>query len=183
MGNPMAHFFMFMDELYVAGAWMHKSNVLQRKIIILLSSIFICSNVSAESLREFHQRQCKQGKQESCERAADMLKGEQHAERIVMLGDRFAAALDRLTVEEDNKPMLGDAYLLVLDDYFKREANNGIKKGMTDYMLALCADHYHDYWRNRKMWWPSDDAGRPDWSTIYYYIVDHYYGYCLRQSL
>lgn len=174
---------MFMDELYVASAWMHKSNVLQRRIIILLFSIFICSNVSAESLREFQERQCKQGKPGSCERAADMLEGEQHAERIVELGDQFATNVDRTTMEADKKPILGEAYNDVLDDYFKAEAENGIKLAVAVDVINLCAEHFHDYWINRKMWWPTNDAGKPDWSTIYYYIVEHYYGYCLRSAL
>ncbi len=167
-----------------AGAWMYKSNVLQWKIIILLFSILLSSSfVSAESLREFQERQCRQGKQESCERAADMLEGEQHAERIVVLGDKFATNVDRSKREADKKPILGEAYSDVLDDYFAAEAEKGIKPAVTQDVINLCAEHYHDYWINRKMWWPTNDAGKPDWSTIYYYIVEHYYGYCLRSAL
>ncbi|GJM04899.1 MAG: hypothetical protein DHS20C09_08900 [marine bacterium B5-7] len=200
MGNPMAQYFMFMDVGDVAQGHdctdaggkakqearaedAARSDVFEWRIIILLFSTFLCVNVSAESLREFQERQCKQGKQESCERAADMLEGEQHAERIVQLGDEFAANVDRSKREADKKPVLGEAYLDVLDDYFKAEAENGIKLAVTSDVISLCAEHYHDYWINRKMWWPTNNAGKPDWSTIYYYIVDHYYGYCLRNAM
>lgn len=150
---------------------------------ILVSILLSSSFASAESLREFQERQCKQGKQDSCQRAADMLKGEQHAERIVLLGDKFATNVDRSTREADKKPILGEAYNDVLDDYFKAESENGVKLAVAADVINLCAEHYHDYWVNRKMWWPTNDAGQPDWSTIYYYIVDHYYGYCLRSAL
>jgi hypothetical protein len=144
---------------------------------------FISSLALAESLREFHERQCKQGKQDSCERAVDMLEGEQHAERIVELGDAFASKVDRSVMEADKKPILKDAYIVVLNDYFAAEAENGIKPAVAVDVINLCAEHYHDYWVNRKMWWPTNDTGKPDWSTIYYYIVEHYYGYCLRSAL
>ena len=98
------------------------------------------------------------------------------------MGDHFATTVNRLQREEDNKPILKNAYTDVLDDYFKSSTRNGKGKIINNEIITLCAEHYHDYWRNRKMWWPTDEAGKPDWSTIYYYIVDHYYGYCLALS-
>jgi len=152
-------------------------------ILFFISFLLISSLASAESLREYQERKCKEGNPDSCERAGDMLEGEKHAERIVKLGDHYAADLNRSELEEDNKTVLRDAYLDVLDDYFKAESGNGIKQAVSAAVINLCADHYHDHWRNRKMWWSTDDEGKPDWSTIYYYIVDHYYGYCLRSVL
>lgn len=155
----------------------------QINTILFIGIISFSSFVLAESLREFHERKCKEGNTESCGRAAAMLEGERHAERIVELGDLFAEQVDRASMEEDNKPLLKDAYRDVLDDYFKAEAQHGIKQAVANEVIDLCAEHYNNYWRNRKMWWPTNDAGEPDWSTIYYYIVEHYYGYCLRNTL
>ncbi len=162
---------------------MHRSSDLHRGLFLTVLIVFISFAVSAESLREYHQRKCNEGNTDSCERAAAMLEGEQHADRIVELGDMFAENVDRSVMEEENKPMLKEAYFDVLDDYFAAEADKGLKKAVTGDMLNLCAEHYHDHWRNRKMWWPTNDTGEPDWSTIYYYIVEHYYGYCLRSAL
>jgi hypothetical protein len=142
----------------------------------------ICSLVQADSLREYHQRKCNEGNQESCQKAEAMLQGEHLAERIVKLGDHFATVVNRLQREEDNKPILKNAYIDVLDDYFRSSSKKGKEQMVNDEIIILCAEHYHDYWRNRKMWWPTDEEGKPDWSTIYYYIVDHYYGYCLAIS-
>ncbi len=163
MVNAMAHYF------YVRFG-----------TFLLFFCLIISSSVSAESVREFHQRKCEQGNAESCGRAADLLEGERHAKSIVEHGDHFAEVVDRTVMEEDNKPLLKDAYTEVLDDYFKAEADNGLKPLVTKDVINLCAEHYNDHWRNRKMWWPTDVDGKPDWSTIYYYIVEHYYGYCLR---
>ncbi len=149
--------------------------------LLILIGVLIYLPVSAESLREYHQRKCNEGNTEkSCQRAAAMLEGEQHAQQIVELGDKFAITVDRSALEEENKPKLQEAYLLVLDDYFKEESDKGIKREVKNDMLDLCAEHFHNHWRNRKMWWPTNEAGKPDWSTIYYYIVEHYYGFCLR---
>lgn len=153
-----------------------------RQTFSLLICVLICLPASAESIREYHQRQCKAGKAENCAKAAALLEGEQHAERIVELGDRFAKEVDRSAREEQNKPILNEAYRDVLNDYFTQEADKGIKRAVALELLDLCADHYHDHWRNKKMWWPINDAGEPDWSTIYFYIVEHYYGYCLRTN-
>jgi hypothetical protein len=155
-------------------------HTLFRQFFLILIGFLICLPVSAESVREFHQRKCEEGHSENCKRAAAMLEGEQHADRIVELGDNFAMKVVRSEREEDNKPILIEAYPDVLDDYFEQESENGIKRLVTHEMMELCAEHFHDYWRNRKMWWPTDDDGKPDWSTIYYYMVEHYYGYCLR---
>ena len=153
-----------------------------RYFLIITAWSLMCSLVQADSLREYHQRKCGDGKQESCQKAEAMLQGEYLAERIVELGDHFATTVNRLQREEDNKPILKNAYIDVLDDYFKSSTRNGKGKIIGNEIITLCAEHYHDYWRNRKMWWPTDEAGKPDWSTIYYYIVDHYYGYCLALS-
>jgi hypothetical protein len=149
-------------------------------LLLILAGISVSNLAMAESLREFHQRKCNEGDTESCERAKAMLEGEEHAERIVDLGDEFAVNVDRSLMEKENKPVLNEAYHDILNDYFKKESENGIKRAIAGDRLDLCAEHYHDHWRNRKMWWPTNDAGEPDWSTIYYYIVEHYYGYCLR---
>ncbi len=151
--------------------------------LLILTGLSISNLVLAESLREYQQRLCGEGNAESCERAADMLAGEQHADRIVELGDVFAVTVDRSIMEEENKPLLKQAYLDVLDDYFKMESENGIKRLVGRDIINLCAEHYHNHWRNRKMIWPTNDAGQPDWSTIYFYVVEHYYGFCLRTTL
>jgi hypothetical protein len=156
------------------------TNLLCSGLMLVLAGSLISMPVSAESVREFHQRKCAEGNTENCKKAEAMLEGERHANRIVELGDKFATTVDRSVLEEDNKPILIDAYFPILSNYFKEEAESGIKLTMTTDMLDICADHFHDHWRNRKMWWPTSEDGKPDWSTIYYYIVEHYYGYCLR---
>jgi hypothetical protein len=152
-------------------------------LLFFITLLIISSLVSAESLREYHQRKCDEGITKNCAQAIAMLEGEQHADQIVELGDSFAVKVDRSIMEEDNKPVLKAAYIDVIDDYFKAESGDDIKQVIFGETLRLCAEHYHHYWRNRKIIWPTTDAGEPDWSTIYYYIVEHYYGYCLRSSL
>ena len=138
--------------------------------------------VTADSLREYHQRMCDEGNHGSCQKAEAMLQGEYLADRIVKLGDNFALKVDRLKREVNNKPILKNAYIDVLDDYFKSSSRDEAKLSVNTEITTFCAEHYHDYWRNRKMWWPTQEDGKPDWSTIYYYIVDHYYGYCIALS-
>ena len=93
--------------------------------LFVVAWFLICSLVQADTLREYHQRKCDEGEEKSCQRAEAMLQGEKLGNRIVELGDRFAATVDRLKREDNNKPILKSAYLDVLDNYFK----SSIKKG------------------------------------------------------
>lgn len=151
------------------------------------SFFFVCclfsSVIAAESVREYHQRKCTEGVAKSCNRAEALLEGEQHADRIVELGDKFAQQVNRTEYEEDNKPILKKSYLPILNDYFKAERENGFKLSISNEVLEMCSDHFHDHWRNKKLWWPTDENVKPDWSTIYFYTVEHYYGFCLRGVL
>ncbi len=112
-----------------------------------------------------------------------MKTADEEAKRIEQLGDAFATRINRNEYETDNKPELGTAYVQVMQDFFQAEAAKGLQQTINDDMLLMCADHYHNYWVNQKLIWPTDEQQRPDWSAIYYYIVDHYFGYCLRNFL
>jgi hypothetical protein len=150
------------------------------RIFLITTCMLFSAFVSSESVREYHQRKCLEGNTESCKRAEAMIEGERHANRIDELGDQFASKVDRSELELDNKPLLSDAYFVVINDYFTAEAESGLRQTLSNDMLDICAEHFHNHWLNRKLWWPTSEDGKPDWSTTYYYIVEHYYGYCLR---
>ena len=147
--------------------------------VLLLVSL----SANAESILEMHQRLCAEGKQTSCKRVTVMQEADETAKRIEMLGENFAASIDREALESNNKPELATAYPMVMDDYFTAEKSNGIKPVIPEDFLEMCALHYHEYWVDKKLIWPTNDSGQPDWAAIYYYIVDHYYGYCLHSVL
>lgn len=138
---------------------------------------------NAESITEFHKRQCDAGKQKSCEKYAALSEGEQHAAWIDSLGDKFSPMLKANAMDEDDKPDLKKAYAMVLGDYFKAELiEHNKQREINDALLEYCSSHYHNYWRNKKMIWPVDENEEPDWPSIYFFIVEHYYGYCLRSQ-
>ncbi len=160
---------------------MSKSYACQKLLGICL--LLTAPHATAESILEMHERMCASGNQKSCERASVMQSADEQAKRIEQLGDAYAGKIDRDRMELENKPDLESAYLEVMQDYFLAEKANGVEQSVSNQMLTLCAGHYHNYWRNQKLWWPTNEQGSPDWSTIYYFIVDHYYGYCLRNTL
>lgn len=152
-------------------------------IVFSVASLLSSLSASAESILEMHQRLCEGGKETSCERAAIMQEADETAKRIESLGEIFATKIDRQSLENNNKPELATAYPIVMEDYFAAESQNGVEPAVPDVFLDLCAQHYHEHWVDRKLVWPTNDSGQPDWATIYYYIVDHYYGYCLRSVM
>jgi len=97
------------------------------------------------------QRQCQAGKQKACAQARQL-------------------AID-----------LEAAYPLVMRDYQRMEASAGHAQLLLEDYLPQCARHYHNHWINKRMWWPAREDGKPDWLSIYTFIVDHYYGFCVKQ--
>lgn len=157
--------------------------LIKKPIIITLFLSTFGNVVYSESITEFHKRQCDAGKQSSCERYAALSEGEEHAAWIDSLGEKFSPTLKTGAMDEDDKPNLKKAYAMVLDDYFNAElVENNNQRKINSALLEFCSSHYHNYWRNKKMIWPVDENEEPDWPAIYFFIVEHYYGYCLRSQ-
>ncbi len=124
---------------------------------------------------------CDNGNQTACSK---LIQIEEDEEQANFLGERVAA----FSVELENKHLMLDAkrpdleaaYPLVRDDYFQGLQHAGELDALVPApRLAQCAGHYHNYWINKKLWWPNNE-GKPDWESIYVFIVDHYFGFCLK---
>ncbi len=134
------------------------------------------------SALELWERKCNAGDAAACERFERAQTGSGRLELLDKLARRFGARADRNELEENGMPRLDLAYKQALRDYIDAEHAAGNKELNYDgETVDYCAGHFHDYWRNRKMWWPTDENGGPSWTGIYYYIIDHYYGICLRR--
>ncbi len=134
------------------------------------------------SALDLWERECNAGDAGACERLENAQAGAGKLERLDSLAQRYGARADRGELEEDGMPRLDLAYLQVMRDFIEAEHAAGIKElNYDEETVNYCADHFHNYWRNRKLWWPTDENGAPSWTDIYYYIVDHYHGICLRR--
>ncbi len=81
---------------------------------------------------------------------------------------------------DEKTPNLEGAYPGVMQDHLESEIAAGEDLTLDVVRLSGCANHYHNHWVNKKLWWPTDDEYKPDWASIYVFIVDHYYGFCLK---
>ena len=133
------------------------------------------------SMEEFLESECNKGVVKDCERLAELreqlTKQERLQVRAVLYGERINGSgpmLDKKT------PNLESAYPDVMQDHLKSELATGETLTLDKARLLGCANHYHNHWVNKKLWWPTDDARNPDWASIYVFIVDHYYGFCLK---
>ena len=155
-----------------------------RKQFIALILVGVAFSVfSEEMIIDFFKRECANGKEEACVRVEEEEKNKAFSERIGKQALAFSQTVNRLALEEDNKPNLYEAYAEALEFYLKSETESGIEGlALDETRLPRCAEHYHNHWRNKKLVWPVDDEGRPDWAAIYIYIIDHYYGFCLKQK-
>ena len=106
----------------------------------------------------------------------------QEADRIQLRVAAFSKELEQKHLMLDEKrPDLKAAYPLVMEDYFLALHEAGSTETIVSQPhLQQCATHYHEYWINKKLWWPNED-GKPNWEDIYVFIVDHYYGFCVKQ--
>jgi len=153
----------------------------RRELFIVLILVGFSAPVFAETMIDFFKRECADGKQESCVRLEEAEQNKAFSDRLDKQALEFSQTVNRLALEEDNKPNLYEAYAIALQFYLKSETENGIEGlALDEPRLPRCADHYHNHWRNKKLWWPVDDEGKPDWAGIYIYIIDHYYGFCMK---
>jgi hypothetical protein len=133
------------------------------------------------SMEDFYQRECAAGHQNACEKLAALSEGLVQQKRLEQRSIEFWKDINTHELMLDKKkPDLQDAYPLVMRDFFKMDAAAGSTEKLNEERLPQCALHYHNHWLNKKLWYPANDDGLPDWPAIYIYIVDHYYGYCLK---
>ena len=134
------------------------------------------------SALDLWESECNAGDAGACERLEKAQAGAGKLARLDTLAQRYGARADRGELEEDGLPRLNVAYNQVMRDFIDAEHAAGNKElNYDEETVNYCADHFHNYWRNRKLWWPTDENGAPSWTDIYYYIVDHYHGICLRR--
>ncbi|MGI9230092.1 MAG: hypothetical protein ACR2P9_09585 [Gammaproteobacteria bacterium] len=135
------------------------------------------------SMLDFWQRKCDAGDEKACERLQE---SEQDVVKLSKLDQRAEAYGKRISkgemLGENGKPRLDIAYQEVMQEFIVAENDSGNDEIVYDKTaVEYCANHFYQYWTNKKLWWPTDINGDPDWTGIYFYIVDHYYGICLRR--
>jgi len=151
----------------------------------LISLLFL---VAAEQPRtvaivDLLERECAQGNQASCERVASINESLEQQKRLEAYSIAFAESVNGNEYMLDKKiPDLAAAYPVVMRDFNQQETAAGISEVLDENSLPYCGEHYHNHWINKKLWWPTREDGQPDWESIYEFIVDHYYGFCLRQE-
>lgn len=135
------------------------------------------------SMEDFFRKECAAGKQEACVRAEHLSSDLVIQKRLENRSVEFWQNVNTQELMLDKKkPNLQTAYPLVMGDYTRMETEAGNAQTLAEDRLPQCARHYHNHWINKKMWWPANDDGLPDWPSIYTFIVDHYYGFCLKQK-
>lgn len=150
---------------------------------VLISLLFAIAAVqpNAVSLEEFLEKECQDGVEKDCEKLADLkaqlVKQKRLQESAVLYGQRINGNGPML---DEKTPNLERAYPVVMQDHLESEVAAGEDLTLDEVRLSRCANHYHNHWVNKKLWWPTDDDLKPDWATIYVFIVDHYYGFCLK---
>ncbi|GEM_PF-7132157 len=127
---------------------------------------------------------CADGQMEIC----DQISRVKHPQAPISPLDAMALAFSKRVptldlVDENHRPELDKAYPLIVEDYFSSERISTAEreKWFLKERLVSCSQHYHARWRMEKNWWPVDNEGNPDWRSIYPHVLDHYFGYCVRQ--
>lgn len=149
----------------------------------LISLLFVIAAAQphAVSLEEFLEKECNRGVEKDCEELANLklqlVKQERLQTRAVLYGQRINGNGPML---DEKTPNLEGAYSVVMQDHLESETAAGETLSLDKVRLPSCANHYHNHWINKKLWWPTDDEHKPDWASIYVFIVDHYYGFCLK---
>ena len=148
----------------------------------LLFGIFLVAEAPKQfTMEDMLNFKCNNGNQSACSQLEQIQLEKKDAEFLQTKVDGFAEKLANMKLMLDEKrPDLEAAYPLVMYDYFQGLEELGKAETLIGgARMESCASHYHNHWINKKLWWPNDE-GKPDWADIYVFIVDHYYGYCLK---
>lgn len=152
-------------------------------ILISMSFMLLFTAMEPQSVarEDFFRKECEAGSRQACEKLEALMSGKVVGERLTARSAEFWKEVDTEALMLDEKrPNLGAAYPLVMRDFIAMEQAAGAPVQLDESRLPRCAAHYHNYWINRKLWYPSTEEGNPDWPSIYEFIVDHYYGFCLK---
>ena len=148
-----------------------------------LAFLIVLNEPHQFSMLDLWERKCKEGNADACKRLAHAQAGAEKLARLDSLAQRYGNNSNRDELEQDGRPLLNKAYKQVMENFINAEHKTGNEElNYDEDAVSYCADHFHNYWVNRKLWWPTDENGDPSWVDIYYYIIDHYYGICLRRS-
>ena len=150
-------------------------------LVLLLLSFNILAETKNRTLEDLLKYKCNNNNQDACEQLIQLQEQKKQAELLDKRVEEFSHTLESKQLMLDSKrPNLEAAYPLVMTDYFQGLHHIGkLESLVPESKLTECAGHYHNYWINKKLWWPNMD-GKPDWEAIYVFIVDHYYGFCLK---
>ncbi len=150
--------------------------------IFLCTSLFIAAVNTPHNFTiiDFWQKKCDEGDTKACAKIEDNKLAEVKLAKLNRLADTFRDKIKKDEFLLDDKPNLAKAYPLVINEYLA-SLDDDIRVQGDKYAILYCAKHFHNYWLNKKFWWPTDAEDKPDWATIYVYIVDHYHGVCLNQ--
>lgn len=152
------------------------------------TAFFICtflllatnSEPHSFTIIDFWQRKCEEGDLAACAKLESNKLNEHKLEKLNSLASSFQENILPEDFLLDKKPNLEKAYPLVIMNYLQLFADQR-DKNPGKFAIDYCAKHFQNYWLNKKYWWPTNIEDKPDWATIYVYIVDHYHGLCLKQ--
>ncbi len=143
--------------------------------------VFAAEAPHSVTIQEYLRKECEYGKQESCEKLDQLTAGLEVQQRLEKHSREFWKSVDTSKYMIDKKPNLQKVYEPVIRDFIAAQQSAGVDETLQENLLPMCSHHYHNHWINKKLWWPQNEDGTPDWPSIYEFIVDHYYGFCLKQ--
>ena len=150
--------------------------------------IFLVATVDGSrhfSYLDYLQRECDKGNQTKCERLEQEKQNAKKGEELIKFAQAFGKQVNGADyMMEHEKPNLQAIYPIIIKDFFSdgKDKQGKPKTEMQHQAVNYCAEHFHNIWINQKLWWPTDIDDKPDWTQVYYFVIDHYYGLCLRQT-
>lgn len=124
---------------------------------------------------------CSAGNKKACEEIEQMAEANKNQlEKLNQRARFFQSQSSHLAIQGGTIPDLNKAYPIIVKDYFASDAigPSHRKRGFTERLLNKCSQQFHGVWINQKKEWPTLPSGQPDWSTIYFQVLDHYFRFC-----
>lgn len=157
---------------------------MRERAAAVLVALALVPSAGADDLRGLISA-CADGDLAMCRQLEDGRAGaESGSPTLDALAEGFAARAPALGLAAaDGVPRLAAAYGEVVADYFAHpRLAEQRARWYLEQRIPGCARHYADTWLHERNWWPTDADGGTDWRLVYLHVLDHYFGYCVREG-
>jgi hypothetical protein len=138
----------------------------------------------AEDFLDRLMERCSNGDTQACNEINKLSeKYKEQLKRLNEQADAFRVEAPLLGIENNKIPDIKKAYPMILKRYMSSDTVEPIhrRRGLNPEIVKICSKHLHDLYFIHGKEIPLLESGHPDWGSLYFVVIDHYFRYCSKK--